>query len=193
MNRADISDRPSLTHGIVVAALLAVAGGAMFAALTVWFTPHVALRWVATLLAGSYGLYLLSNTTQRTGRIVAVFCWCAGAIGIATFVNSLALFLIAHTAMIWLLRSLYFHNSIVAALADLGLSALALAVAVWAAMSSASVWLALWCLFLTQALFVLLPRKHPESSVHDGGNNSEFERARRSADAALRRLVAMDR
>jgi hypothetical protein len=192
MNRNDWPVRPSLANGIVVAVVLAIAGGALFAGLTVWFTPHLALRWVATLSAGGYGLYLLANTTQRTGRIVAVACWCAGAICIAAFVNSLAFFLIAHTAMIWLLRTLYFHNSIVAALADLGLSALALAAAVWAAASSASVGLAIWCLFLTQALFVLLPQLS-RAALHDEDDNTEFERARRSADAALRRLAAMDR
>jgi len=183
---------PSLAYGIGVAVVLAFAGSALFAGLTMWLTPHAALRWVATLLAAGYGLYLLASTAQRTGRITAVACWCAGAVFIATFVDSLALFLIAHTAMIWLLRTLYFHSSIIAALADLGLSALALAAAVWAAASSASVWLAIWCLFLTQALFVLLPRLSP-SSTRDEGNNSDFERARRSADAALRRLAAMNR
>ena len=193
MSHSDIPARPSLTHGIVAAAALAVAGAAVFAGLSLWVAPYVALRWVATLLAGSYGAYLLANTNQKTGRIVAVVCWCAAAIALAVFVNSLALFLIAHTAMIWLLRTLYFHSSIVAALADLGLSALALAAAAWAAMSSASLWLAIWCLFLTQALFVLLPQLSSPSSVTDDGDNTEFERARRSADSALRRLAAMDR
>lgn len=194
MNRNDLPTQPSLTQGIVVAVVLAVAGSVLFAGLTVWFTPHVALRWIATLLAGSYGLYLLASTSQRTGRLVAVVCWCAGAITIAAFVDALALFLIAHTAMIWLLRALYFHGSIVTALADLGLSALALAAAVWAAMSSSSVLLSIWCLFLTQALFVLLARLQPASPIHghDDGDNAEFERARRSADAALRRLAAID-
>jgi len=185
-------NRPTLTHGIVAAAVLAVAGSAFFAGLSLWVAPHAALRWVTTLLAGSYGAYLLANADHRTGRIVAVVCWCVGAILTATFVNSLALFLIFHAAMIWLLRSLYYHSSIVAALADLGLSALALTAAVWAAMSSASLWLAIWCLFLTQALFVLLPRRSPVALDADG-DNSEFERARRSAESALRRLAAMDR
>ena len=53
MNRTDTPDRPSLGRGIIVAAVLAVAGAALFAALTLWFTPHVALRWITTLLAGS--------------------------------------------------------------------------------------------------------------------------------------------
>jgi hypothetical protein len=192
MKHSDIPARPSLTHGVVAAAALAVAGAAVFAGLSLWVAPHLALRWVATLLAGTYAAYLLANTNQKTGRIVAVVCWCAAAIGLAAFVDSLALFLIAHSAMIWLLRTLYFHSSIVAALADLGLSALALAAAVWAAMSSASLWLAIWCLFLTQALFVLLPQLSA-STVADDGDNTEFERARRSADSALRRLAAMDR
>ena len=192
MNRSALPARPSLSHGIVAAAALAVAGAAVFAGLSLWVTPHVALRWVATLLAGSYSAYLLANTNHKTGRIVAVVCWCAAAIGLAAFVDSLALLLIAHSAMVWLLRSLYFHSSIVAALADLGLSALALAAAAWAAMSSGSLWIAIWCLFLTQALFVVLPQRSP-SSVTDDGDNTEFERARRSADSALRRLAAMDR
>ena len=65
MNHSDIPARPSLAHGIVAAAALAVAGAAIFAGLSLWVTPYVALRWVATLLAASYGAYLLANTNRK--------------------------------------------------------------------------------------------------------------------------------
>ena len=78
------------------------------------------------------------------------------------------------------------------ALIDLGLNALSISVAVWAITRSGSVFLATWCFFLLQALFVAIPptmegKTKPErNTAADRGN---FETARRQADAALRRLI----
>jgi hypothetical protein len=192
--------RPSFLSGVAIAAVLAVAAGATYAALTVALTQALAVKIVVTLLVGSYTLYLLSQSNERTGRIATVAVWCIAAIVIAAFVPTLALFLIAHTCLICLVRTLYFHESTITALFDLGLSALALASAIWALRSSHSLSVATWCFFLVQALFVVLPcsvpmratnseRVLPKAAHHDDGNQA-FQRAQRSADAALRRLAA---
>ncbi|HEY6598100.1 MAG TPA: hypothetical protein VIZ30_02260 [Pseudomonadales bacterium] len=181
--------RPSFLSGVAIAAVLAVAAGATYAALTVALTQTFAVKIVVTLLVGSYTLYLLSQSNERTGRIATVAVWCIAAIVIAAFVPTLALFLIAHTCLIWLVRTLYFHESTITALFDLGLSALALASAIWALRSSHSLSMATWCFFLVQALFVVLPSVLPKAAHHDDGNQA-FQRAQRSADAALRRLAA---
>ena len=89
-----------------------------------------------------------------------------------------------------MIRSLYFHGSIVAALADLGIGALALAFAIWAAKSSGSVFLSIWCFFLVQALFVALPADIGAKAQRDDGSDQPFKRAERSATAAIRRLAA---
>jgi hypothetical protein len=183
--------RPSFLGGAAIAAVLAVAAGATFAGLTVSLTQSLAVRIVVTLLAGSYALYLLCQSNERTGRIVTVAAWCVSATLIGAFVPTLTLFLIAHTCLIWLVRTLYFHESTITALFDLGLSALALASGIWALRNSHSLSLATWSFFLVQALFVMLPNAMPRTTRSDDGNQA-FQRAQRSAEAALRRLAAGD-
>jgi hypothetical protein len=183
--------RPSFLSGAAIAAVLAVAAGASFAGLTVSLTQTLAVRIIVTLLAGSYALYLLCQSNERTGRVVTVAAWCVAAAVIAASVPTLTLFLIAHTCLIWLVRTLYFHESTITALFDLGLSALALASGIWALRSSHGLALATWSFFLVQALFVVLPSGAPRSTQADDGNQA-FQRAQRSAEAALRRLAAGD-
>jgi hypothetical protein len=182
-------DRPGFFGGVAIAFVFAVVGAALFASLTPWFTASLAIRVIATALSGSYMLYLLWRSAERTGRIVTVTTWCTSAAVIGSFVPNLPLFLVAHVVLIWLVRSLYFHGSIVTALYDLGLGALALAAAIWAAKNSNSLFLTIWCFFLVHALFVVVPSGTPKSATADDGDNQSFQRARRSADAALRRLV----
>jgi hypothetical protein len=74
---------------------------------------------------------------------------------------------------------------------DLGLGALSVSAAVWAITRSGSVFLATWCFFLVQALFVAIPpavqrKARPEQNMLADSEN--FERARRQADAALAQL-----
>ncbi len=75
--------RPSFLSGAAIAAVLAVAAGASFAGLTVSLTQALAVRIIATLLAGSYALYLLCRSNERTGRVVTVAAWCVAAAVIA--------------------------------------------------------------------------------------------------------------
>ena len=66
-------------------------------------------------------------------------------------------YVLVHVGLVWLVRSLYYYSGVLPALADLGLSVLGAAFAVWAAQRSGTAWLALWCFFLAQAFFVLIP------------------------------------
>jgi hypothetical protein len=91
--------------------------------------------------------------------------------------------------MLWLARSLYFYAGVLPALLDLGLSALSVSAATWAITRSGSVFLAAWCFFLVQAMFVVIPgtlKKRATGAADE--NDDTFERARRRADAALRQL-----
>jgi len=176
---------PSLLEGVVVAAVLAGLGGVVFASLQLLVTPSLALRTLTIVLSGAYALYLLVRS-DRHGGVALAASWSIAAAASAGLIDSLALLLIVHVTLIWLLRCLSFHDSIVAALADLLLSALALAAAVWAATHTGSFALSVWCALLVQALFVALPRALPAAGVD--GNDTRFERAQRSAEAALRRL-----
>jgi hypothetical protein len=59
-------------------------------------------------------------------------------------------------------------------------------------MRTGSVFLASWCFFLVQSLWVLIPRTiaGPARKVTPERNTDQFERARRQADAALRQLFS---
>jgi hypothetical protein len=176
--------------GVAAAFILAAAGGALFAALTTVLTSGVAIRATSTLLAGAYLLYLLSRSEERTGRIVTILVWLSGAVATGVFAASLPLFFVCHVVMIWLVRTLYFHGSFTTALLDLGVAGLALAAAIWAARTSGSLFLAIWCFFLVQALFVVIPEGTNARAQSGGGfDDQPFKRAHRSAGAALRRLA----
>lgn len=181
---------PTFLGGAGIAFVFAATGAAVFAALTPWLSSAHVIRGITIALGGAYTLYLLSGSEERTGRIATVAIWCAATAAAAAFANSLPVFLICQVASIWLIRSLYFHGSIITALADLGISGLALAFAIWAARSSGSVFLSIWCFFLVQALFVALPADGGTQSQVDAGSDQPFKRAERSATAALRRLAA---
>ena len=71
---------------------------------------------------------------------------------------------------------------------DLGLSALSISAAVWAITHSGSVFLATWCFFLVQALFVTIPPALKRRAARRQAPPQHFEHARRRADEALRQL-----
>jgi hypothetical protein len=182
---------PSLFNGIGAALGLSLAGAALLAALTPVLGAAPALRAVVALLGLAYLLYLLGRSSERTGRVTAVVLWSAAAAAAWFAEPPVGAYVLLHVGMIWLARSLYHHSSMLTALADLGLNVLAVAFAAWAASRSGSAWLALWCFFLVQAFFVLLPAilgsgAHAGARAEDG---EAFERAHRAAQAALRRLV----
>jgi hypothetical protein len=95
---------------------------------------------------------------------------------------------VLHVAAIWVVRSLYFHSSLLAALIDCGLSGLAACGLAWAAVQTGSVFVATWTFFLVQSFFVAVPPA-PGRSAACPSRNESFARARRQADAALRVLA----
>jgi len=90
-------------------------------------------------------------------------------------------------------RSLYFYSGVLPALMDLGVSTLSISATVWAISRSGSVFLATWCFFLVQALFVAIPpaiKSAQKAQRNTAADNENFERAKRNADQALRQLFA---
>jgi hypothetical protein len=156
---------PSFLNGVLLALALSLSAAVGFAALTTVMFPGLVIR----LLIAGLGLI--------------------GAVAAAFFSPSLLVYLTVHVGMVWLIRALYYTAGVLPALLDLGLSALALAAAVWAAGQTGSVFLAVWSFFLVQALFVVMPRSvRDPAPLKDGVRDDEFERAHRNAEAALRRL-----
>jgi hypothetical protein len=182
--------RPGFFNGVLVALVLALVAGAAFAGLGALFSSGVVLPLIVTGLAGAYVCYLLSRSGVRTGRLASMVVWSGAAFVGWLFAPNLALLLCLHMVMIWLLRVLHFHTGVLTALADLGLSCLALACAVWAAQQSGSLFMAVWCFFLVQALFVAIPQSFSAEPDPQRREDSEvFQRAYATAQAAVRRIA----
>ncbi|GBF31766.1 hypothetical protein MnTg04_01732 [bacterium MnTg04] len=183
--------RPGFLHGVIVAAVFGFFASAVVATLTPFIGFGSVIRLVVPALGLAYLLYLMSRSKERLGRVTTLTLWSALAVVTWWLAPPLPLYLLIHIAAVWLVRSLYFYSGVIPALMDLGLNALSISAAVWAITRSGSVFLATWCFFLVQALFVVIPptikgKTRPERSTALDSEN--FERARRQADAALRQL-----
>ena len=185
--------RPTFFHGVIVAAVLGFFASAVVATLTPFVGLGAVIRVVIAALGLAYLMYLFSRSDERMGRIVTLSLWSALAAVTWWMAPPLALYLLIHVAAIWLVRSLYFYSGVLPALMDLGLSALSISATVWAISRSGSVFLATWCFFLVQALFVTIPPVLKRARLvknNSASDNESFERARRNADQALRQLIS---
>lgn len=182
---------PKFIHGVMVAAVLGFCASVFTAALTPFVALSVVIRILIPALALAYLLYVLSRSDERLGRVTTVGAWSVLAIATWWAAPPLPLYLFIHVGAIWLVRSLYFYSGVIPALMDLGLCAFGVAVAIWAATHSGSVFLAAWCFFLVQALFVAIPasmKGNRRTQDVAGDRGEAFEQARRQADRALRQL-----
>lgn len=183
--------KPSFFPGVIVAAVLGFFASAIVATLTPFVGLGSVVRLVIPGLGLAYLLYLFSRSGERTGRITTMTLWLAMAIATWWISPPLPFYLLIHVAAVWLVRSLYFYSGILPALMDLGLSGLSVSAAVWAITRSGSVFLATWCFFLVQSLFVTIPTSVDRPASNDRrGDEDNFEKARRRADAAVRQLIA---
>ena len=183
--------RPSFIHGVIVAAVLGFVASVTVAALTPFVGLGAVIRLVIPALALAYLLYLFSRCTEKLGRVTTLTFWSALAAATWWFAPPLPLYLLIHVGAIWLVRSLYFYSGLVPALMDLGVSTLSVSATVWAITRSGSVFLATWCFFLVQALFVTIPpalKRKQATAAAGAADNSSFDNARRQADTALRQL-----
>lgn len=183
--------RPSFFHGVILAAVLGFFASAVVATLTPFVGLGAVLRLVIPALGLAYLLYLLSRSNERVGRVTTLSIW--GVLAAVTWwvAPPLPLYLLIHVGAVWLVRSLYFYSGVMPALMDLGLGALSVSAAVWAASRSGSVFLATWCFFLVQALFVVIPpavKRSRNAKRNTAADCEKFEHARRQADQALRQL-----
>ncbi|MCH7510396.1 MAG: hypothetical protein IIB68_11265 [Proteobacteria bacterium] len=183
--------RPGFLHGVIVAAVFGFFASAVVATLTPFVGFGSVIRLVIPALGLAYLLYLMSRSKERLGQVTTLSLWSALAIVTWWVAPPLPLYLLIHVAAVWLVRSLYFYSGVMPALMDLGLNALSISAAVWAITRSGSVFLATWCFFLVQALFVAIPptiKGKTKPELNTALDSENFERARRQADAALRQL-----
>jgi len=183
--------RPSFFHGVIVAGILGFFASAVVATLTPFVGLGAVLRLVIPALGLAYLLYLFSRSDEAVGRVTTLSVW--GILAVITWwvAPPMPFYLLIHVAAIWLLRSLYFYSGVMPALMDLGLSTLSVSATIWAITRSGSVFLATWCFFLVQALFVTIPpaiKKTKTPQRNAVTENEKFNCAKRQADQALRQL-----
>ncbi len=183
--------QPTFLEGVSVALAASLGGSMLYTAVEVILPGVPVLRLLIAATGLAYVLYLLSRSPERVGRITTVATWVVIA-GVLWFTQPpLLLYVFVHLGSLWIIRSLYFYSSALSALADLGLNGLGLAAAIWAVTRTGSVFLGIWCFFLMQALFVLIPksvhRKH-DSGQANHTHEDRFQHAYRIADAAVRKI-----
>ncbi len=186
--------RVGFFEGVVVALAASLIGGMLYAVLTAVFAADWVLRALIAGLIFAYIVYLLGRSRERVGRITTVVVWFAVAAGAALLHPPLLVYVSIHLGAVWLIRSLYFYASVLSALVDLGLNALALAAAIWAVAQSGSVFLAIWCFFLVQALFALIPpgvRGQSQNAAKNADTGERFQSAYRAAEAALQKIFSL--
>lgn len=186
--------QPTYMEGVAVALAASVLGSVLYTTLTTVFASDWVMRLLIAGIGFGYVVYLLGRSGEHVGRIVTLAAWALVAGALWLIAPSLPIYVVTHVGLVWFIRSLYFHSSMVAALIDLGLSGLSLAAAIWAAHQSGSVFLTLWCFFLVQALFVYIPtrisrRAEPDHEDLEGAHR--FERAHHAAETALRKLSSI--
>lgn len=181
--------RPTFMQGAALALILAAGSGAAFTAFVPAFGSVSVLRCLVAVHGAAYVIYLLYNSAETSGRLTIPLAWIASATCIALFVPGVLLVCIAHLGLVWLVRALYFHASVLPAVLDLGLCAVSLTAAFAAAAQSHSIFLSVWTFFLLQALFTAIPsapRTPDERPL--ASRNDQFDDAHRRAGEALRRL-----
>jgi len=183
--------RPSFARGLGVAFVLALAGGAVLAALVPWLGLGTALRAVVALVGFAYVLYVIGSSGERVGRITTIACWSVVAIGAWVVGLPFVGYVLVHLGLVWLVRSLYHYSGVLPALADLALSLLGAAFGAWAAQRTGSAGLALWCFFLVQAFHALIPATLLKRGPSAPETEDAFAHAHRVAEAAVRRLTSV--
>ena len=179
---------PTFLEGVFVALSAALAGTLAYSAFGLVLPGAVSLRLLIAVLGLGYLLYLLGRSRERIGRVSILASW-LGVAGLLWVLSPpLSLYLLVHLAMIWVARSLYFHQGPLGAVADLGLTCLGLIAALGAYLHTGSLFLSLWCLFLVQALFVFLPARMGGGRKQGSDEEDGFRRAHQAAEVAVQRL-----
>lgn len=186
--------RPGFLEGVGVALILSSIGAAVFTMFHPFFAAGFLGRLLLSGIGFAYVLYILWRSRERIGRITVLAIWTLANVIIWVFYPPILLFVILQLALIWLIRSLYFYSGVLPSLLDLGLNGIAATLAIAAGLHTRSLFIGLWCFFLSQALFVFIPATLQHKTVtSDSGNAGEdrFERAHRVALAAVRKLSSV--
>ncbi len=190
-----MNSKPSYFEGVGLALLISIVGSVIFFGLASLFSGGLVFRLLINILSLSYVIYLLVRSTEKTGRVSLFAIWALLMILNTILADSLLLYLGLHILAIWLIRSLYYYNSLFSSLSDLLLTVFSLTAAIFAWQTSNSLLLSLWTFFLLQALFTFIPTRffsNKKDRTITTNRTSQFEHAYRSAQLALNKLSTFD-
>jgi hypothetical protein len=186
----------SYMREIVIGLLVSLVAAAAASALSFVLSPATVMRAVVAGVGFVLVLRAVASSREKSGRIVALLVWMSAALATAYAGIALPAYVAMHLALLWLARAFFVHRSFVAMLADFGLATLSISFAVWAAVSTSSVFLATWCFCVVQAAHVGIPAfvarfsSRPDESPLGGDEYRRFDDAVAAAEAALRRIAA---
>ena len=184
--------KATFIEGVGIALISSIVVAVMFFTMSSLFFGDELLRLLIAGVSFFYIIYLFLRSKERTGRITVILVWFVLTVVSLIFVPSLIMYIGIQLLMIWVLRSLYFYNSIFSSLIDLTLNGISLVAAIWSWSLSGSLFLTFWCFFLVQAFFVFIPknfitRSNVESVSRADGD--KFEHAYHAAEVAVSKLV----
>jgi hypothetical protein len=183
--------RPTFLEGVLVALVAALGAAILDTGLRLAFWPGPALTLTTAALGLGYLLYLVGRSGERAGRVLLVLAWLPVTGTALALVPGVWSQVLVQLGLVWVTRVWCFHATPGAALLDLGLVLSGAAAALWAGVHSGSLFLALWCLFLIQALFVAIPARPGHGADRTTTSDAPpdpFDLACRAAEGALRRI-----
>lgn len=179
--------------GVAFAAAAAVGGSLLASGLVPLIGAVGATRLVITLLALGYLIFLLTRVETGVGRISTFALWAGVALAAWVWIDSFMLFLALHVSVLWLVRALYFHSSVLAALVDGVLFAFGLVCSLGTLLKTDSTMLGIWVFFLIQALFSSLPSLRSGGAPSTPAAPERFTDAHKRAEIALATLIDQSR
>ncbi len=176
-----------LAAGLALLAVVLVNAAATFGALS---HLSVSMAW-AGVLTGVYLLVLTLRGNRKPGRLTLYLVWALPAVVLYVLDANLLLQCGWHILAISATRTWLFYPSPLRFLADLTLSGMACAAALWTLSHSQSLLLTVWSFFLVQASWSWL---HARTLVaKDAQQQRTFDAAQASATAAIRRMTRRQR
>ena len=183
---------PGIINGIIIAFFISLAAGVASLIFGGFVAAPTLFSLVLCASTLAYLVYLLKHSNARIGRIVVISGWALANITFWLFDIPLIEQVFIQAGIIWLVRSLYFHASIFAALLDLGLVSAGLAAGAWAIANTGSPTTAIWSFLLTQSLFGWIPdlaKTQSGDAYSPHPEQAPFQSAHRVAVDAVRKLT----
>lgn len=183
---------PGIINGIIAALVITLAVGALILLLSGFIYQSTLFALVLYSATFAYLIYLLRKSSTHIGRVVIVSSWAGISLLCWFFDVPLTHQIFIQAGIIWLVRSLYFHASLITAALDFILVTVGLAAGAWAMANTGSLTTTVWSFFLVQSLFCWIPDLSGEVSNRQHIPQSEqtnFQSAYRAALDAVHKLT----